>query len=323
MAQLSKQQAHKCLEQACSQFRTFFEGKNYQHRKSALMSSGIDPTVRFVGSHMNTLKADMNNRDIHSPIYIVQPCLKTKNISSYEDPHFYPRYGSYYMSLGLLAPANCLEQICLDTHEYLLSCKSIHDQNISYLVSSSDTEMLTALKRSLPKGIIHVDTLPEHKYDHQYGINRVSGRVIRVMLQNDSDKEAEMIAVIALLTHEEEGHLFTEATIGIASILKLTENLSNVMDVYPLSPLGNSCLHLQVEDILVATIELYQEGLRPSNKHNRNRILKKYIKHLFALCEKLQLTPESIKNRIVEYEASTGQQETISATLIEDLFKAK
>jgi len=77
--------------------------------------------------------------------------------------------------------------------------------------------------------------------------------------------------------------LGTEIALGTSTTLKQLHGLDHVQDWTPvngLETIENQAIRRKFEDAIITSTVLYREGLRPFGQHNRNRILKKYVRSL-------------------------------------------
>ncbi len=57
-----------------------------------------------------------------------------------------------------------------------------------------------------------------------------------------------------------------------------------------------------MEDTIVTSMALYNDGLEPSNKGNTNRLMKKYLEIMKACADKTNLPKEVLRKTLHQYE---------------------
>ncbi len=263
-------------------FSDFFKEKGYVKKEAVSICSGIDPTVRFIGSHISVLKPFLENEEITSPgIYMDQECIRTKNIKDLYNDGKFPNWGSYFISLGVLSPAERLPEACGDSFEFFQKKLNINVALLKVRVSSTDNDLLQVCQEVFPEETIEKDSKPLPYYRHKIGMENVAGRNFNIALKNCEDDEFNDIGNIIILEKGDK-QVGVELAFGVSTILKQQYNLEHVLDCTPVKGIESEYpdIKRKFEDSIVTSSKLFSEGLRPLGSHNRNRLLKSYVRSL-------------------------------------------
>ena len=116
-------------------FLQHFSQKGYTMIPSVAITSGIDPTVRLIGSHVSPMKNYfIENKIPKNGLIMSQPCIRTHNLKKIFDDSSMPAWGSYFISLGALVIPEKISELCKDSLEYLLSILNIPAENLTTLL---------------------------------------------------------------------------------------------------------------------------------------------------------------------------------------------
>lgn len=280
------------------QFKDYYNSRNYREHPSVKVSSGIDPTVRFIGSHISVFKPYLAKRDVPSQgFYIVQHCIRTRNLKQILDASFDPKWGSYFVSMGTLLPPGSLETVCSDALSFL-NGMGIPITEIRARVSEEDGDLLGMCEKYFSADRIEKDTFPRRYYQHEIGMPGVRGRNFNIALQDCKGVVADVGNVIVLQQGAEP--IGVELALGVSTMQKQVYGLDHVMDCYSVHSLhcADAALERKIKDLLIISLILYVEGLRPSALHNRNRLLKKYLTSLNTLRKRANLGIDELKESL-------------------------
>lgn len=270
-------------------FLEFFLEKDFIIHKKVNICSGIDKSVRFVGSHTSVLKNYMINDTIPEQGFVInQDCFKTKNLELIKKDEQILNVPSFFPCSGILskykyAPATieCFLEFFIDFLQFPVS-------SLEILINSTDRDLVNIFKKSKYPLILKQDTLPKEKYLHQkFGVDHMYGRDCTIALKNSNNS----ISSIAAITIIERDRIpkFVEITI---SPLKVISQLCNYNSTFYCYLPSFYLLHnisqsfIKILDCLVSVTVLFRYGLEPSNKDNRTRLFEKYIRYLQQLISK-------------------------------------
>jgi hypothetical protein len=311
----------KQLSKINSQFLKFFKSCGLIRHKSEKVSSGIDPTVRFIGSHTSILKKYIENNSLPQKGFcIIQDCLKTTNLNIFYNDNQPIYFGSYFPCHGVLVHYSNLKQIVSDTICFIYKQLNISLKNIEIWINSQDRDLLKSIEDLAP---IQLDHLPINKYIHKFGMDGITGRNLHIAINNADTGIQEYFAVIIVIEKLLEP-LYVEVAISPTIILKQLYSLDHILDCYPVPQfsLETSILSRKLEDCVITITLLYKEGLYPSNHHNRNRLLKKYLIALGYIRKKLYLDIKMVSDILEKYEQLYYTKNLgINQKIIEDLMR--
>lgn len=137
-----------------------------EHKPSKI-TSGIDPSVRFIGSHISVLKPYFNNIAIpERGVSILQDCVRTRNANNIGDPNYYPNWGSFFQSMGALVPYTLINEYFLHTLQLFIEVWDCPAANVVVRVSKLDDDLYRACEENLLQHQIETNTKPESYYHH-------------------------------------------------------------------------------------------------------------------------------------------------------------
>lgn len=292
------------LEAVQETYRQHMTATGYAEHEPVAITSGIDPTVRFIGSHISVLKPYLLEGRMSDGISLIQHCLRTHNVATLLDDNVYPRYGSFFTSLGGIAPAGSLERVCIDVVTFIASLH-IDPSEIRAHVSSSDGDLLSVCSSVFSPDNIYHDTQRPSYYRHRIGVDGVTGRNFNLALPSPVTGSYEDIGNI-IVVEEHKGQLGVEIALGDSTTLKQLYGLDHILDAYdlqlPQDRLEPALLR-KMEDAIMTSVVLFQEGLRPGAANNKTRILRSYCKALAYYRRRARLSLEELDHVIADAES--------------------
>ncbi|MEK7625468.1 MAG: hypothetical protein AAB467_03925, partial [Patescibacteria group bacterium] len=286
---------------------------------------GIDPTVRFIGSHISVFKPYLTEGNVPSPgLFMRQDCLRTRNADSLLDDEYFPAYGSYFTSIGAIAPPERISEVCGEAFNFFEKKLKILNENILVRASSADSDLLGICKEQF-KGALEIDSKKPEYYRHKIGVEGIRGRNFNIALRNPDGQGFSDVGNIILLENCEK-QLGVETAFGTTTILKQLYGLDHVQDCTPvidLASVEDESLRRKFEDSIIASVVLYREGLRPFGQNNRNRILKQYVRSLSYFRARTKIDFERLLQIISNFEKKEfPDSEEPSAEIIVEFVKA-
>jgi hypothetical protein len=290
-----------------SSFKDFYSRKGYQEIPPVPIASGIDETVRFIGSHISVMKPHILDPELLGQgVYMSQDCIRTKNVDKLFDDEYVPRWGSYFRSIGALAPAEKTTNTFNELMLYLQEELGLSIENILFRINSEDEDLMQLLEDQ-PSQNIELNSKPESYYRHKIGIDGIRGRNFNIALLNEKNGSFNDIGNFILLENETQA-LAVETAIGISTTVKQIEQLDSVMECNPVPFLDSLNLEerfsKKIQDAITVSSILYQEGLRPLGSGNKNRILQKYVKALSYLRFKTNISLDQVQDLIDSFKAT-------------------
>ncbi|HCP09045.1 MAG TPA: hypothetical protein DIT25_04600 [Candidatus Moranbacteria bacterium] len=315
------EKAKEHLDALLAGFKEHFFSLGYHEETPVLITSGIDSSVRFIGSHISVFKPYLIQERIPNPgIFMRQNCLRTRNADKLLEDSFALGWGSYFTSLGAIAPAERLKETCVDTFNFFKKQLNISPENILIRINSSDDDLVEACRENLNDENLEFDKEKEEYYKHKIGVEGISGRSFNIALRNSDGKGFADVGNIILLSNNKK-ILGVELALGSSTILKELYGLDHVLDCSPVIGLENidNNLRRKFEDAIITSVVLFNEGLRPFGKHNRNRILKQYLKALAYFKMKSGIDFEKLSEIITGFEKREfpDSEDRLSGLIIE------
>lgn len=288
-------------------YRRYMTDAGYIEHEPVAITSGIDPTVRFVGSHISVLKPYLLEEE-HLPgegYSLVQNCIRTRNASTLLDDDVDPKYGSFFTSLGGIAPAGSLDKVCEDVVTFIDGL-GIDPDDIRAHVSSTDVDLVQSCQNVFSPDNILYDIQQPTYYRHRFGIDGMSGRNFNLAMPSPVTNTYEDIGNIIVIDSDgkEAG---VEIALGDTTTLKQLYGLAHILDVYDIQlsreRLDPTLLH-KMKDAIITSVVLFQEGLRPDASNNKARILRSYCKALAYYRQRADFSLDELERVITDAELS-------------------
>lgn len=317
--------AKEYVESLVEKLKYFYISLGLLEHQPVAITSGIDKTVRFIGSHISVLKPYILNGSIPDEGYFIrQNCLRTRNAKHFFDNDYYPAWGSYFPSFGIVLKPEMLEDGCKNILDFFKEKLNIRKEDILIRVSSKDTDLLEISLKLLGKKGVEKDSNENGYYRHKYGIEGVWGRSFNIALRDKGLNTFFDIGNVIVIENEDK-ELAVEIALGVSVILKQLYSLEHVHSCYPLPIIEcrDKNILRKVEDAIIVSVVLYKEGLRPNSRSNRNRILKKYVNFLsyFRLTNNMSMDNLSEKLSFFELHEFPNAEERVSNYIIDYLIK--
>lgn len=317
--------AKEHVESLVTDFKEHYSSLGYKEEPPVQISSGIDSTVRFIGSHISVFKPYLVENKVQTPgLFMRQNCLRTRNVDGLLDDDYSPNWGSYFPSIGAITPPERLNEACNETFDFFEKRLIISPENILIRINSADTDLIDACKQRYKEDKLEMNSRKIEYYRHHIGIEGVRGRNFNIALRNPNTDGFSDIGNIILLENTEK-QLGVEIALGSTTILKQLYGLNHVQDCTPVVGLNteNETIRRKFEDAIITSTVLYREGLRPLGQHNRNRILKQYVRSLSYFRAKSRISIEDLSKIISSFEKMEFPESTEqTADVIVEFVKA-
>ena len=298
--------ARKHVQNITEQFKTFYASQGYTEHQPVAISSGIDPTVRFVGSHISVFKPYITEGKIPIPGYFMrQDCIRTQNVKRLLDQSYSPKWGSFFPSLGVISRPERLELVCEEVFNFLRVELRVSDNLIRFRVNSNDNDLLKACCSICKPRNIEKDTRKPEYYRHEYGIDGVWGRSFNIALRDDNDAFIFSDIGNVIIIEKQEGMLGIEVALGASTILKQLYSLEHVNDCHSVPDLKycDTSMRRRFEDAIIVSVVLFREGLRPNASDNKCRILRSYVRSLSYFRAKAGMSIDGIAEMLFCFES--------------------
>lgn len=301
--------------------KVYYNSLSYIEHKPVDISSGIDPTVRFVGSHISVFKPYLKYKGVPSPgFFILQNCIRTQNLRGLFDDNYKPRWGSFFPSLGTVSPPDRLNDIVREVLEFFVHHLKVSGEMIVARVNSLDRDLLDVCKNNFDASKIQVDTMPINYYRHKLGMVDISGRNFNIALRNCDNEEYSDIGNIIVL--EKNGvPVVVEVAIGVTTTIKQIYGLGHVLDCHAIIGLERypQPFCRKLEDCILISLVLYREGLRPGGTNNRRRLLRSYLRGVTYLRASVDISLDDIGKIISNLEKLEFGESVIADKIVTDI----
>jgi hypothetical protein len=268
------------MQRITGSFQSLFASFDYERVDEVAITSGVDPTVRFIGAPISVMKPLFLEKRVPQPgAFMVQNCVRTSNIQKLFEFETTPVYGSFFTAMGALVPYERLTGIFSETNTFLTDSVGIDADNLYISLHEADDDLHAAALRA---GTIRVqpNTMHDGYYRHGYGEDGVRGRNISYWLQNTSTGQYEDVGNIIVI-ESDEGELGVELALGDTTLIKQAEGLAHILDAYDIKmvpPNTPEPLKRRFEDVVITAMALCREDIRPGSHNNQTRILRTYMK---------------------------------------------
>jgi len=321
---LSREKANKNMLKLIDNFLNYFSDKGYIKNPSFKISSGIDNSVHLIGSHISVFKPYLEKENIPFPgLVMSQDCIRTQNLNNYAEKDYIFNWGSSFSSLGLIAPPNRLKEVCIEAMDYIDNMLQIKRENLKIMINSQDKDFMEICLELGLKDIMEIDSMPLKYYRHKLGYENIFGRNFNFAIKDQTTlKFADVGNMIVI--EKNNIPVAVELALGTSTIIKQVCGLKHVLDCSYIDVPGkmDPMLKRKIEDIIIVSVILYSEGLRPSNR-GCGRILNNYVKSLSYLRKEANISLEELNNIISEFEKNNygGKEANIYGEIIEYLKK--
>jgi len=284
-------------------FKEHFSSLGYIEEPSVKITSGIDPTVRFIGSPISVFKSYLKSNIPYPGIFMYQDCLRTQNANKMLDDEYLPSWGSFFPNTGAVTQPKRLTYGCNETFEYIEKKLGIDIDKVIVRISSTDKDLLKICKSLLNENNIDIDSRDINYYRHKIGIDGVWGRNCNIALKKSNDEGYSDIGNLVIIENS-ESIICLEISIGVSTILKEIYGLDHVLDLTPVLGLEfvEKKYRRKFEDALITCIVLFRENLNPFGQKNANRIFKKYIQSISYFRAKCKFNLNKLESIISEFE---------------------
>lgn len=271
-------------------FRTTFQDLGFVEQRPASIVSRVDPTVRFIGAAISTLKPMLLSDGAPSPgAFLVQPALRTRCLSELADRGSRYGWSSYFLAFGALAPPGEITSLAAAVNRFLFDALPISRDRLVLRASSHDADLINV---AAAFGAPEIDGYHQANYRHRFGVDGVRGRNFNyAILTNGAPRDVGNLILI-----EREGTpIGAEAAFGASVLLAHSLELPHPAMASPLAD------HLEVEswdqikcvNALEACVVLGAEGLRPTGR-GRGRTFRTYLEALECISARAAISLETL-----------------------------
>ena len=242
-------------------------------------SSGYDPSVRFIGSHISVMVPIMAHQQIpKGGAAMWQDCVRTRCLAEMlQTGELSAAWGSYFVSIGALLPPGEYDQAALILFDFLIEQLALDPADVNVSFYAYDNALKKVVEDHFATCDINNST-EQKPFRHKVGIESIKGKNINIAIRRDKGSAFEPIA--NLICYQDKGRpCGIELAVGTSTVAKVQYGLNHVLDTFPLPTLDETRnnRHLCLKDSAVTALHLLREGLKPTSSRNVNRLLRKYL----------------------------------------------
>ena len=264
-----------------SDFLNFFKANGYVLEPSVALNSKIDPSVFVVGSCTNVFKPHVLNKDIANTGHaLVQPAINSKKFPDFSSQDI-KRFSSAYTNLGLLHKVEHLNDIVTNQYDFFTKIVGLDPAKLSITVNSNDKDFMNVLKPYKNLDIMDQDAC--RNTFGKCGDFLLTGRNIRFNYNGNN------ICVLSVYQDDKNANLAVESSSTIQIILTEKYSLKNTMCVSVLNDfyVAEKVNELKYYDCISTISEMLHSRIMPNSSHMDVRILKRYIKAVMQVHDKM------------------------------------
>jgi hypothetical protein len=268
--------------QVAEGFLGYFAERGLGVEAPVAITSGVDPSVRFVGSTVSVLKAHLGKPGPPAPgLCLAQPAVRTQNLRRLLDDDTPLQWSSLFLALGTLVPYACLGEATQDVFAWLTGPAGVPAARLVVRGSSADSD-LVATMRAGNKWRVELDTCEQSQFRHRYGMESVVGRNVNFAIRGRCGQLNDFANLIVI---DREGEsLAVEFAVGVSALLARKHDLEHPLQASPVAdclPTGTDHQRRLADAVAVAA-QLLREGLRPVSR-GRGGILRGYLRAVAEL----------------------------------------
>lgn len=277
------------------QFTLFYEEQGYQKFPPGGLLATDDKSVIFTGATITPLKKVLEEGVTPPGHFMVQKCLRTKDINQITDISVIPDWTNYFTMCGILSAPGRAGDVSNEAYEFLIDRLGLDRDNILVQASSNDRDLSSYwASRGIP---IEEDGQPESYYRWRYGMPNIYGRGINLLLRsNENDSYRDLGNIISVEDADGIVHAY-EFGFGLESVLSKMYGFKKPMEASIVStviPYEEGIREKFVNALMTSTV-LYHHGIEPGREREKY-ILKKLVKGLSFLRRKLGLSINEVRD---------------------------
>ena len=139
----------------------------YKREKSVDISSGIDPSVTYIGSGISVLKPILLDGSIHPKgNFIKQKAIRTQTLKFIQEDNDIRQYVSFFDAFCVIARYENLEGLVKDAFTFFTKYLNMKPEEIMFRINSQDDDLIKATE-CIDKSVKReFDTREEKYYKH-------------------------------------------------------------------------------------------------------------------------------------------------------------
>jgi hypothetical protein len=270
-------------QRAKDAFSQAFEASGFSFHQPETLLPAYDKSTLFTGSTISTFKPYLIEAEKKlQAFFTVQDCLRTQNNHAMQQENSYPKWSSFFCSVGAISPYEERRRITQATCRFieLLGLKSPDVFRIN--ISSQDHDLVEILQQQGMTQFLRFDTQAPSYYRHKFGIEGVSGRNCNLSVSCDGVTFMDIGNLIVI--ENRDAPLAIEAAFGLETIVTRIHGLDS--SIFALEAAGHFADFtsdiLYIIDAVVASVAIMSLDIKPI-ADNRGRVLRRYLQGLNRL----------------------------------------
>ena len=244
---------------------------------------------------------------------MVQPSINSKFLEKIYSEDI-GRYGSYYVTLGILDNYSNLERTLNLAYNYIINVVGLSPSNIKFIVNVKDHDFIEAISKidGLKSPVIKSKVLP-----HTFGVykdERIMGRALKINYINRKNNTDSCIMNIS--TYEYKGKtLGVEVSTTVDALLLEKMNYTNSNETSVLEDLCHTTDNnmLKLYECLSVIGTLMKDDVIPNSSKMTGKIFKRYNRALEYLLGKLNMDYDTVAdfvNYFIENEHNVSNEKS-------------
>jgi hypothetical protein len=251
----------------------------------------------YVGSSTNTYLTEIENDTFRGENYTIQPCFRTQNLKSYDYLLSHKEKGVYKSFFDMFGTMKYGRLENEDLKDYISILTAVFGFSTEQLII-----VLPKEKEDLKDYIINTLNIKKIKIvsnerftKWKYGISGLIGTGITVYTAYNG--AAVQILDIVEIINEKNNNIYVECCFAIDNMRIKNKEYDLMYDIYKLDIDILNYYEFVFWDSLVATCELFSEGIRLpkwTEDYQRSHIFKRYIKYMLLCNKKMKNTDDQL-----------------------------
>lgn len=282
-----KQRAKEVFSQA-------FETAGFTFHQPETLLPTYDKSTLFTGSTISTFKPYLIEADKElRAFFTVQDCLRTQNNHRMQEEDSYPKWSSFFCSIGAISPYKERHRISQALCEFVKQLGLNSQECLRINISSQDADLVEMLKKQGMTEFLQFDTQAQPYYRHKFGIDGVSGRNCNLAISHDGQAFMDIGNLIVI--EDQDAPLAVEAAFGLETIVTRLHGLDS--SIFALDAVGHftefSAETLYIIDAVIACVAIMSLDIKPI-ADNRGRVLRRYLQGMNSLRLKNEISIDAI-----------------------------
>lgn len=281
------------------EFVGYCKDNQYEYSQPLLLIPGEDdPSVTFTSATINSWKEYLTGKkDLPSPgLFTIQPCLRTQNLASIYDVKKMPKFGSFFVMGGIIAPPERRDDIYQEAISFLTSKMGVAEKEITVHISSSQPEISECIEHG-PNLDVKTDEI--NYYQWKYGIEGVRGEGLTISVLNKELEERQEIGNVVVIKRNDKAvavewgfgmETTTARLLSLPHPIAASQATCSLGEKVVSSPAG-----VRLADSIMAIAALFANGVTfEHSQRNVTRVLQKYTRGTAYLASLLKIEPSEI-----------------------------